>query len=100
VARTTDLIFGDAVKISRRPTDITNPRFETLTGTAIYAQPTTNAAGADNADGTARNYRDPNGVFAPSWALYRIHNLYHSADIQNGVAGSLGGNIDGFAATC
>src|SRR5207247_4727183 len=60
-----------------------------------YAQPASNAAGADNADGVARNYRDPNGTFAPSWALWRIHNLYHSADIQNGVAGSLGGNLDG-----
>src|SRR5439155_17302615 len=33
---------------------------------------------------------------APSWALWRIHNLYHTVDIQNGVAGSLGGNSDGF----
>ncbi len=85
-----DLIFGDAVKLSRRPIDITNPRFETLSGPTIYAQPTNNAAGADNADGTARNYRDPNGTYAPSWALWRIHNLYHTLDIHNGVAGSLG----------
>jgi hypothetical protein len=90
-----DLIFGDAAKISRRPTDITNLRFETLSGTTIYAQPASNAAGADNADGTARNYRDPDGTFAPSWALYRIHHLYHTLNIQNGVAGSLGGNLDG-----
>src|SRR5262249_30450362 len=88
-----DLIFGDAAKISRRPTDITNPRFETLTGTTIYAQPATNAAGADNTDGTARNYRDPDGTFAPSWSLWRIHNLYHTFDIQNGVAGSLGNTL-------
>jgi Ca2+-binding RTX toxin-like protein len=84
-----DLIFGDAVKIARRPSDVTNPRFETLSGSQIYS---TAAAtnGADQVDGTARNYRDPNGTYVPSIANWRIHNLYHSADIQAGVSGSLG----------
>ena len=92
-----DLVFGDAVKLSRRPADITNPRFEALSGTQIYdASSSVLTNGNDQVDGIARNYRDPNGTYAPSWALWRIHDLYHSADVQAGVAGSLGGNIDGF----
>src|SRR5439155_26603728 len=77
-----DLIFGDAVQLLRRPTDITDPRFETLTGTQIYSTAASNSAGADQVDGLARNYRDPNGSYAPSWANWQIQNLFHTLAIQ------------------
>jgi len=61
-----DLIFGDAVQLQWRGGDITNPRFETLSGTQIYGT-VGNAAGVDQVDGTARNYRDPSGPSVPAW---------------------------------
>ena len=92
-----DLIFGDAVQLFRRdviPTvigDITNPRFQTLSGTQIY--PTTglptDATNAFNS-GLAQNYRDPNGTYAPDWAEYQITNLYQSTDTSVSPVGSYG----------
>src|SRR5438874_13672087 len=61
-----DLIFGDAVQLQRRdvnPTvvgDITNLRFQTLTGTQIYSATDATLGQALN-DGIARSYRDTNG---------------------------------------
>ena len=56
-----DLIFGDTVQLQWRPNDITDPRFRTLSGTQIYTTPANNSAGADQVNGPARNYRNPDG---------------------------------------
>jgi Ca2+-binding RTX toxin-like protein len=85
-----DLIFGDAVKLARRPTDITNARFEALSGTQIYDTSPSNSAGGVLTDGVARNYRDPDGSYAPSWANWQIHNLYHTLAIQTANDNSFG----------
>lgn len=74
-----DLIFGDAVQLLWRLTDITDPRFETLAGTQIYNTAATNSSGGDLLDGIARNYRDPNGTSAPLWAHWQIQDLRHTA---------------------
>ena len=84
-----DLIFGDAVRLFRRditpgpvnPAQISNPRFQELTGTQIY--PSTgdpSDALLANNSGVWQNYRDPDGAYAPDWAEYLITNLYHSTD--------------------
>ena len=74
-----DLIFGDQVQLFRRdvdPTvtgDITNPRFQTRQrrrSTPPTGLPTD--ATNTNATGSAQNYRDPNGTYAPDWAEYQI----------------------------
>lgn len=72
-----DLILGDAVQLANRFTDITNPRFEALSGAQIYD----NTTGQALVDGVARNYRNLDGS-APAWASFQIQNLYHSATIQ------------------
>jgi Ca2+-binding RTX toxin-like protein len=86
-----DLVFGDAAQLMRRDVDpyaavlaqnITNPRFQTLTGTAIYSQLTA-TLGQNLNDGIARKYRDANGSYAPDWAEYVIVNLYHSDSIAS-----------------
>src|SRR5205807_3448418 len=80
-----DLIFGDAVQLKRRDVDpyhagdITNPRFQALSGGQIYSTANANAGQAMN-DGTAQNYRDGNGTYAPDWAEYVINTLYQSTD--------------------
>src|SRR5262249_42655126 len=87
-----DLVFGDAVQLKNRLTgtvatpvyDITNPRFQALKGTLIYDTSASNTAGADQTDGVARGYRDPNGTYVPSWASWQIQNLYHTKVIQDG----------------
>src|SRR5439155_1603448 len=80
-----DLIFGDAVQLKRRDVDpyhvddITNPRFQALSGGQIYSTANANVGQAMN-DGTAQNYRDGNGTYAPDWAEYVINTLYQSTD--------------------
>src|SRR5262249_13140308 len=56
-----DLIFGDAVQLLWRAAGVTDPRFQTLAGTQIFSTVAGNTSGGDLADGTPRNYRDPNG---------------------------------------
>ena len=83
-----DLIFGDAVQLFRRdvqPTvtgDITNPRFESLTGTQIYSTADATLGAPLNDLLHPQNYRDANGTSAPDWAEYTIQNLYHSYAFQ------------------
>src|SRR5205823_15107719 len=77
-----DLILGDAVQLQWRGSDITSPRFQTLSGQQMYSTAATNSSGGDFADGTARNYRDPGGVAAPAWAHWLIQNLFHTAALQ------------------
>src|SRR5207244_12596503 len=79
-----DLIFGDAVQLYRRDVDpysvpasaITNPRFQTLSGTQMYRTAVANTGQALN-DGTWRTYRDSIGT-GPDWAEYVINTLYQS----------------------
>jgi Ca2+-binding RTX toxin-like protein len=90
-----DLIFGDAVQLNRRDVDpnfrgaITNPRFQTLTGTQIYSLVTLTLGQALN-DGIARSWRDANGTYVPDWAEYTINNLYHSDAIAGTLTNSFG----------
>src|SRR5258708_6236560 len=90
-----DLIFGDNVQLYRRDVnpyavgDITNPRFQTLSGTQIYSTATATLGQALN-DGIARTYRDANGSSAPAWAEYQIKNLYQSTDPAIAPPGSFG----------
>ncbi|HET6575741.1 MAG TPA: hypothetical protein VFG68_19225, partial [Fimbriiglobus sp.] len=92
-----DLIFGDAVELFRRDTnpavvgDITDPRFRTLTGTAIYGRTGGEQSGQVLVDGVARSYRNPDGT-APAWAEYEIKNLYHSATLEANPDNSFGGD--------
>jgi Ca2+-binding RTX toxin-like protein len=87
-----DLIFGDAVQLQNRLSgtiaspvyNISNPRFQALKGTQMYDTSASNSAGADQVDGTARGYRDPNGTYVPSWASWQIKNLYQTKAIQDG----------------
>src|SRR5262249_1666074 len=65
-------------------------RFEALSGTQIYSTAASNSAGADQVDGVTRNYRDPNGTSAPSWAHWQIQNLYHTAALQAAPDNSFG----------
>ena len=65
-----DLIFGDAVQLFRRDVNpnvtgnITDPRFQALSGAQIYS--TTDATlGAALNNGVAQNYRDSNPSQAP-----------------------------------
>ena len=93
-----DLIFGDNVELAHRidfatgAVDISNPRFQTLIATLLYSRsdlapsPSADASGVLQIDGTARNYRDPDGV--PYWAEYVIENLFHSAAIEAGMVGA------------
>jgi Ca2+-binding RTX toxin-like protein len=71
-----DLIFGDQVSLERRVGDTTSLRFQTLDGTLLYG------VGADGiliplTDGAARPYRDSD-LDAPTWAAFRILDLFHS----------------------
>jgi Ca2+-binding RTX toxin-like protein len=98
-----DLIFGDAVQLRRRDTqvgvlgDITNPRFETLMGQVIYSRddvsalaqgipslPPGNETGQVLVDGTARDYRNQDGLPIAAWNEYVVVELYHSQTIQDG----------------
>ena len=97
-----DLVFGDAVELRRRNIDpfavgsITNPRFRPLSGTQIYATTTTVAPATDaliGAVGTAQNYRDANGVYAPTWAEYVIENLFHTLALQTLPDNSWGADV-------
>ncbi|HEX4998781.1 MAG TPA: Calx-beta domain-containing protein [Terriglobia bacterium] len=75
-----DLIFGDNVYLTRKGgidgdfLDTASKRFQTLAGTLLYSRsdlapfPSADDSGALLVDGTARNYRDPDG--APWWAEY------------------------------
>src|SRR5262249_23727573 len=85
-----DLIFGDTVQLQWRPNAITDPRFQTLSATQIYSTPATNGAGQDQVDGTARNYRNPDGTAVPSWAHWQIQNLYHTAALEASPNASFG----------
>ena len=89
-----DLIFGDAVQLQWRGSDITNPitnpRFQRLSGTQIYSTAATNSSGGDLVDGSARDYRDPDGVTVPAWAHWLIQNLYHTAALQAAPDNSFG----------
>jgi Ca2+-binding RTX toxin-like protein len=82
-----DLIFGDAVQLLRRDInpnalgDITNPRFQALTGTEIYSTADATLGQAQN-NGVAQNYRDANGSYAPTWSEYVIATLYQSYALQ------------------
>jgi Ca2+-binding RTX toxin-like protein len=76
-----DLIFGDAVLLSWRGADVTNPRFQTLLGSQIYNTAAADASGVDQVDGIARNYRNPGGGVL-SWAPWQVLNLYHTAALE------------------
>src|SRR5262249_16826027 len=100
-----DLVFGDNVtKLTRMGgndgnlvDDITSPRFQTLAGTPLYSRtdrpvpagfPTPNAdtSGQLLTDGTARNYRDPDG--APWWAEYTVdYAALHTFAFDQGTEG-------------
>jgi len=94
-----DLIFGDAVVLSRRTGDTTTLRFQTLTGTLLYSRsdlapfPNGDASGQLLTDGTARSYRDPDG--APDWAAYVILELWHTHLIEAGLDPVAGPNSFG-----
>ncbi len=66
-----DLIFGDAVQLQRRDVrpgvtgDITNLRFQALTGTQIYSTANATLGQALN-NGTAQSYRDGDGLSVPT----------------------------------
>ena len=84
-----DLIFGDSVTLTRRLTDISNPRFRTLIGTHIYSRTDLDGANPaisfDNSGqllitGVAQAYRSLDGV--PEWALYVVSDLHHSVADQ------------------
>src|SRR5207302_3320781 len=65
-----DLIFGDAVQLQRRDVrpgitgDITNLRFQALTGTQIYSTTNGPTFGQAQNNGTAQAYRDGDGLTA------------------------------------
>ena len=86
-----DLIFGDAVRVHRRPGVITDPRFRALVSTQIYGKDGVNAGvdQAERAANTDRNYRDPHGTYAPSWAEYEVKDLFHS-EAEATLPGSFG----------
>ncbi|MCH5377199.1 MAG: hypothetical protein JJ992_24820, partial [Planctomycetes bacterium] len=85
-----DLIFGDGVQLSWRTDDITNPRFQSLIGTQIYSTSASNLAGVDQVDGTARDYRNPDGSSPPGWASWQIQELFHTTAIQTANDNSFG----------
>src|SRR5262249_25616529 len=80
-----DLIFGDNVTLDRTSTrgNLTNPRFETLSGTQIYSTATA-TAGQVLVNGVWQ--RDPSG--APAGSDSRITLLDHA----NNTAANLYGN--------
>lgn len=96
-----DLIFGDAVQLMRRDIvvdsygDITNQRFQTLSGTYIYSRSDLNASvGGDTSgsvlvDGIARDYRNQGVDPVAAWNEYQIINLYHSQTIADGLEAGL-----------
>src|SRR5262249_26475245 len=91
-----DLIFGDAVQMTRRPGVITNPRFQALTGNHIYSRTDLDGGvgeqtGQALVSGVARNYRNQDGS-VPSWANWEVRNLYHSAAIEAGALPNSFGN--------
>jgi RTX calcium-binding nonapeptide repeat (4 copies) len=80
-----DLIFGDAVRLQNRTTT-TNPRFQTLKGTRIYADASLDGvpdsqSGQDMVSGVPLTYRTQDATATP-WASYQITNLYQSAGLQ------------------
>src|SRR5262249_51844091 len=93
-----DLVFGDNVNLNRRPGDITSLHFQTLAGTPLYsrtdqprptgfATPNPHPRGPPPTDGTARNYRDPDG--APWWAEYTIdYHLWNNFSVDQGLTGA------------
>src|SRR5258708_8601367 len=90
-----DLIFGDNVQLYRRDVnpyavgDITNPRFQTLSGTQIYSTATATLGQSLN-DGIPPTSRDANGSSATARAEYQIKNLYQSTDPAIAPPGSFG----------
>src|SRR5581483_1821087 len=84
-----DLIFGDAVQLFRRDVnpyatgDITNPRFQGVTG-PMYAPGDATGTAVDNG---LYPYRDEDG-HVPDWAEYLIVNLYHSTATPAATYGS------------
>ena len=82
-----DLIFGDAVQLFRRDVqpgvtgDITNPRFQALSGRQIYSTNNATLGQAQN-DGVPQNYRDANGSYAPDWAEYQVMGLHQTYAVQ------------------
>ncbi len=84
-----DLIFGDSVRLTRRPADTTTLRFQELSGTLIYAypgglgSPAGTPAGTLLADGTPLAYRDSGGTL-PNWAQFEVAELWHTATIEAG----------------
>jgi hypothetical protein len=111
-----DLIFGDAVRLERRDTDvtvvggepgsITNPRYQALLGQVIYTrhdlpaylqgltQTEFDALNANNVgevlvDGQARDIRHQDGSQVAAWNEYEIVELYHSFDIEAGLVAGL-----------
>ncbi|HEX6130884.1 MAG TPA: hypothetical protein VF044_04085, partial [Actinomycetota bacterium] len=97
-----DLIFGDAVELSRRDVvvgtlgTITSGRFQTLSGDLIYARAdldpslTGTESGAVLIGGGPRDYRDPSGV--PHWAEYEVVALFHSFAIETANGNDFGGD--------
>ena len=80
-----DLIFGDNVTLDRTATrgNLTNPRFEALSGTQLYSTAVA-TAGQVLVNGVWQ--LDPSG--APAWSDFRITLLDHAA----GTAANLYGN--------
>jgi hypothetical protein len=77
-----DLIFGDDVQLKNNSSfnqagaqvfTITNPRFETLAGTAIYTDST--FSDMVNVDGTPRAFRTQGGAYLPGWASWNVQYL-------------------------
>jgi RTX calcium-binding nonapeptide repeat (4 copies) len=74
-----DFIFGHNVTLKNNfnfnglgvPVfNIANPRFEALTGTAIYSD--TTFTDTVNVDGIGRAFRSPSGTYIPVWASWNI----------------------------
>ncbi|MCI0346810.1 MAG: hypothetical protein L0221_15415, partial [Chloroflexi bacterium] len=100
-----DLIFGDAVVLARQLGVTMSPRFQALLGSVIYDRtglteeilgapvPVGDASGKLLVDGEAHAFRNRDGL-APAWAEYVVGGLFHTAEIEAGLAllGSFGGD--------
>ncbi len=100
-----DLVFGDAVVLTRQLGVTASSRFQALLGSVIYDRtdltqqilgapvPVGDASGELLVDGEAQPFRNRDGL-APGWAEYVVGELFHTAEIEAGLAlvGSFGGD--------
>src|SRR5262249_28788029 len=100
-----DLIFGDNVQLKNefswsgpitQSFDVSNPRFRTLTGTAIYTDGAFTDTVNVNSDGHTTNgdsivglpFRSDGGTYLPAWATWNVKFLDQAAGIDPSRAGN------------